>query len=270
MNQIEIAGKSDIGRKRTENQDCFLVERIVQQTGSLAFSLSLPALHINQYGLLVAVADGMGGHQGGSFASRIALENFARYFHENIQAGFGAEKVKPVIEAAISQTHHLLLKYGTENPQLADMATTIVGFCLRNENMLIYHAGDSRCYRFRNGFVMKLIEDHSLVQQMVNQGTITSEESEDHYQKNIITNCLGGGPDKSCQPEIKDESPQPGDIYLLCSDGLSNPLHHDEIEAILKADTPLHQKADRLIFEANERGGDDNITVLLCRVGNLD
>ncbi|HSL11587.1 MAG TPA: Stp1/IreP family PP2C-type Ser/Thr phosphatase, partial [Actinomycetota bacterium] len=219
----------DIGRVRKGTEDSFLVE---------------PPLY--------AVADGMGGHRGGDVASQLALETVERMFRE----GHGT------LEEQIREANRAVFARSAEDRSVAGMGTTLTAALVREGQVHLAHVGDSRAYLLRAGALRQLTRDHTLVDRMLRAGEISEAEAEVHPHRNVLTRVVGTEPDVSV--DERDVGLLEGDRLLLCSDGLTNMVTEDQIQAILEA-TPTNpqEAADRLVRAANRAGGVDNITVLV-------
>ena len=223
---MKLAGKTDVGRVRQENQDDY---RAGELPGGAVWAL---------------VCDGMGGAKGGREASQGACNVIEQVFQEQYaQCGAGQEGAF-LKKALISANRYVFNKAA-------------------HEESLACHAGDSRAYLCRGGKLTQLTHDHSYVQELVDCGTITEEEAEHHPQKNIITRALGV--DYRLEPEVTSVQLQAKDLLLLCSDGLTNMVPVEQMEQLL-AQGPFYDLPDRLVDAANENGGSDNITALLLAV----
>jgi protein phosphatase len=235
---LRWAGATDVGQVRSNNQDRYLGR---PQAG------------------LWAVADGMGGHQGGEIASQLACEALAEGFGEHTIVG-----LVDAIEAANSAVHSA----GNEDPELAGMGTTVVAIALVRDNddevLAVANVGDSRAYRLADGVLEQLTEDHSLVADMVREGSLSAEEAATHPQRNILTRVLGVYDEVPV--DVITVSPHHGDRYLLCSDGLFNEVPEEAIAAIMRRLVDPAEAADELVRRAVQSGGRDNVTVLLVDV----
>jgi PPM family protein phosphatase len=231
----EQAVRTDTGRQRNANEDSFFT--------------SAP---------LFVVADGMGGAQAGEVASKTAAESFAT----ELPQGPPLRALEQTIEAANRTIHELARK----DPGLAGMGTTTTAAIvdLEAEEVAIGHVGDSRAYRLRKGKLEQLTRDHSLVEEMRRKGQLTDAQAEDHPQRSIITRALG--PEPEVQVDLQTVPAQPGDVFLICSDGLTTMLDDERIARILARATSLQAAARALVDEANRAGGRDNITVVAFRV----
>jgi protein phosphatase len=231
----EEAVRTDTGRQRNANEDS----------------------HLTRAPLFV-VADGMGGAQAGEVASKAAVESFAG----ELPPAPPERVLEETIEGANRTIHRLAL----EDPSLAGMGTTTTAAIvdLEAEQVAIGHVGDSRAYRFRDGRFEQLTRDHSLVEEMRRKGQITDAQAEDHPQRSIITRALG--PEPEVQVDVQTVPALDGDVFLICSDGLTTMLDDEAIGRILARATSLDAAVRALVDEANRAGGRDNITVLAFRV----
>lgn len=235
---VEQSSLTDVGRQRNANEDAF-------------FGKSP----------LFAVADGMGGARAGEVAARTAVEEMAALgdVSEVSEAGLAQ-----LVERANRRIHEL--SRGDES--LAGMGTTMTAVAVRDKEIAIAHVGDSRMYRLREGELEKLTHDHSLVDEMVRAGKLTPEEAEIHPQRSIITRALG--PEADVEVERLTYPAKDGDVYLICSDGLTTMVPEDAVGAILRGRSSLDEAAAELVRAANEAGGRDNITVVLFRLGDSE
>jgi len=230
----EEAYRTDTGRQRTANEDSYYAQAPV-----------------------FAVADGMGGAQAGEVASRIAAESF-----EPAVRGDQAPEayLRSIAEGANERIHSLSQNDSTRS----GMGTTLTAAIVEGDEVSFAHVGDSRAYLWRDGELRLLTSDHSLVEELRRQGRLTSEQAEDHPQRSIITRALG--PEEEVEVDTLTFSARPGDVFLLCSDGLTTMVKDDGIAAALAASESLEQAATRLVEEANRAGGRDNITVVAFRL----
>jgi serine/threonine protein phosphatase PrpC len=257
MENAEAAFLTDIGRRRAQNQD----------SGG-----SFPEI-----GLFI-VADGMGGHRGGEVASKIAVETI----HEIAAAALkeGKSSADALTEGA-KHANLRIMDRSRKEPDLEGMGTTTTSLRFDEGKVYIGHVGDSRCYLIKPEGIWQLTRDHSLVQEKLRAGMITREQLKTDRMKNVITRSVGF--DLHFGIDVYEYAPVPGDLFLLCSDGLTGPLDDDEIHAITKKmyfdaianeefrdrahgfEPLLRNLAESLIAAANENGGDDNITALIAR-----
>jgi protein phosphatase len=241
--------KSDIGRKRPHNEDCFVADSSI--------------------GLYV-VCDGMGGGNAGEIASRMAIETILTHIRSaDGPPDLGADdpNLTPAtnrLAHAIRAANAAVFRASWEHPKYAGMGTTVAAARLFRHTVSIAHVGDSRVYLIRNGIMQALTVDHSWVAEQVAQGYMTEEEAEHSPRRNIVTRALGV--ESTVEIDVAELPLMSGDLLLLCSDGLTRGVPCSEILRTLEREGNLGEKTDRLIALANDAGGEDNITVLLVAV----
>ncbi|KXX65054.1 PP2C family protein-serine/threonine phosphatase [Marichromatium gracile] len=246
--QLEYAWQTDCGRVRAHNEDAVGVH---------------PALG------LIVVADGVGGASAGEVASRTAVETIAERFRRHPSPRHDAERTRLFVEAAIEEANIAIWRHANTNPGCAGMGTTVVLGVLGPGWMVAAHVGDSRLYRLRDGVLEQLSRDHSLLQEVLDQGLYDSREEAmaSGIGENILTRALGSLPSPGVSSSICTLAP--GDLYLFCSDGLSGMLGEAQLREALRAADPasLGRTAEDLITAANAAGGKDNVTLALLGVG---
>ncbi|MCW3067957.1 MAG: protein serine/threonine phosphatase, partial [Solirubrobacterales bacterium] len=206
---------------------------------------------------LFVVADGMGGAQAGEVASQIAVDSFQQGLEDGSQAEAELAELARAANARIHELSH-------SNAEQAGMGTTLTAVYVGEDEVAIAHVGDSRAYCLRDGELLRLTDDHSLVDELLRQGRLTPEEAVEHPQRSVITRALG--PEGTVEVDTRSYRARPGDVYLLCSDGLTTMLAEAQIQELLLANPPLRDAGEALIAAANEAGGRDNITVVLIRL----
>jgi protein phosphatase len=206
---------------------------------------------------LFVVADGMGGAQAGEVASRIAVDMFEEGLGDTADPESALAMQAGAANARIHELSH-------SNAEHAGMGTTLTAVYVAPEEVAIAHVGDSRAYRLRAGELLRLTDDHSLVDELMRQGKITPEEAVDHPQRSVITRALG--PEPSVEVDTRSYSARAGDVYLLCSDGLTTMLAEERVAELLRSHSRLRDAGEALVAAANEAGGRDNITVVLFRL----
>ena len=211
---------------------------------------------------LYIVADGMGGYNGGEIASSLAVTAARNYILSNFEKKMdNKETLLELIKNSVDYANKVVFEKSRENEELKNMGTTL-DICLIYMNKLfIGHIGDSRVYRIRKEFMRKLTKDHSYVQQLVDEGKITKEESINHPKKNMLIKALGCT--EEIEPDVMVKGLVKDDILLMCTDGLTNMVKEEEIFTILKSD--LKDPSEELIKKANENGGLDNITAVIIK-----
>jgi protein phosphatase len=227
--------RTDTGRQRQANEDSYLARSP-----------------------LFVVADGMGGAQAGEVASMTAVQAF--------EAGLPDGLLEDALQNSIGLANRTIHDRAQSDAALAGMGTTITAASVdsEREEVVIGHVGDSRAYRLRDGILQRLTRDHSLVEEMRRRGQITEEQAEDHPQRSIITRALG--PEPEVEVDVQAVPADPGDLFLLCSDGLTTMIGDERIKEIILGATTLEAATRALIDEANRAGGRDNITVVLFQV----
>ena len=238
---MRAVGKTHIGMLRNINQDSY-------------------ACINSGHFVIMAIADGMGGHNAGEVASSIAAEHIENYF-KNSESDNYFEK-SGEIESLVHKINHVIHEQSLSSDECAGMGTTLT-LCISDGNFAnIYHIGDSRAYLL-NDRIVQVTKDHSLVQFLIDQGQLTKQEAEHHPRKNVITRALGT--DDEIEVDCFTIVLQPGDRLLLCSDGLTNMVGNEEILSIVNNNNiDLSEAVDMLVSIANEHGGSDNITVILA------
>lgn len=215
---------------------------------------------------LAILADGMGGYNAGEIASGMATtfirSELGRWL---AQAGrqANAREVRRAMEICVDNANRSIFNAANSNPQYSGMGTTLVVGVFQDGRLLLGHIGDSRCYRLRAGELAQITKDHSLLQEQMDAGLITPEQAAVSTNKNLVTRALGV--EDAVLLEVNEHRVEPGDIYLMCSDGLSDMVDDAGIARILQADGSLEDKVDRLVDAANGNGGRDNISVLLAQ-----
>ncbi len=219
---------------------------------------------------IAILADGMGGYNAGEIASGMATafikSELSRWLTE---AGHGAKprEVRRAMEICVDNANRSIFNAADSNPQYSGMGTTLVVCVFQDDVLLLGHIGDSRCYRLRNGSFSQITRDHSLLQEQIDAGLITPEQALTSSNKNLVTRALGV--EDVVMLELHEHKVEPGDLFLLCSDGLSDMVNDAEIANIIDGPEALEQKADQLVNVANEHGGRDNITVMLIQAGAI-
>ncbi len=213
--------------------------------------------------ILMAVADGMGGHKGGEIASSIAITHIGKRFIDTSSVGNKEDAIN-FLKEIVSEANMLLYKYTEDNPESNGMGTTIVMALLTKEFLLFGNIGDSSGFVIKNKKIYKITNDHTLVNLLVKSGEITEEEAKDHPRKNVLMRALGAN--ISVEMDVFDVEKDVSAI-LLCSDGLTNMLDEEQIEKVLDSDMDIDAKVQKLINKANNRGGTDNISVAYLQKG---
>jgi protein phosphatase len=247
--QLEFAAKTDTGLVRPQNED---------------------ALAVHPECGLAVLADGMGGYEAGEVASQIATETVIRCLSGILQPDTtfpSADALHALLADAIRDANAAIIEAARVTPEYAGMGTTIVVAVVQPAILTIAHVGDSRAYRLRNDMLLQITKDHSLLQEQIDAGLLTVEESRYAANRNLVTRAVGV--DSMVATEIHDHAMEEGDVYLLCSDGLSDMVDDGRILEILRLHGhQLQEACDALVEEANRQGGRDNISVILFRNGS--
>jgi protein phosphatase len=240
----EICTQTDTGLARDNNED------------AVAFDPSTR---------LCILADGMGGYNAGEVASGMAVafirSEMGRWL---TQAGLdaNAREVRRAMDICVDNANHSVFNAANANPQYAGMGTTLVVGVFQADKLVLGHIGDSRCYRFRGQSLQQITKDHSLLQEQLDAGLITAQQALTSVNKNLVTRALGV--EDTVLLEVNEFRVEAGDLYLMCSDGLSDMVLDADIAAVLAGVGTLSEKAERLVAAANDNGGRDNISVLLA------
>ena len=238
--KVEFSGATDKGKRRSSNEDSFGVFKDLN---------------------LAIVADGMGGHAAGEVASRLAVETVHQSILQNSH-----EDPQERLDKALQKANTHILETGKKDPDMSGMGTTIVAFLLSGKSVHIGYAGDSRAYLYRGSELKQITEDHSLVRDYIRKGLMTPEEAKKNPLKHVITRALGTH--ETIQIDQLSILPEGDDIFLLCSDGLSNMVSLEELhQALASSRKNLDETCKGLIHQANQNGGIDNITLILIHCG---
>jgi serine/threonine protein phosphatase PrpC len=247
---VVSAGLTDVGRKRNHNEDSFLIDDELQ---------------------LYVVADGMGGHAGGGTASRIAVETIDRELRKIREGGenpFTQEsplqdsQLPEALRSSVERACLSIFTAAQEDTRLAGMGTTVISLLVHGDHALFAHVGDSRAYLIRGELIQQISEDHSLVNEQIKAGMITPEEAKHSRYKNIITRSVGF--EEEVQVDVMGLVTEPEDTFILCSDGLANMVEDKEMLDIARR-TKFEDLPKTFVELANERGGDDNISVIVVQ-----
>lgn len=237
--RLRAAALSDVGLRRRSNEDCYAV-----------------AAELGLY----LVADGMGGHRAGQLASELAAEAAVRALGTLLDATASlTEKLRYSVAAANRE----ILSRAQSQPELTGMGTTLVALLAGPERIALAHVGDSRAYLIRAGRIRQLTDDHSLVAELVRRREISKTAARGHPHRHVLTRALGVR--RSVEPDLAELTPAVGDSFVLCSDGLTGHVGDEEIAKTVGDQDGLDAACERLVAMANDRGGEDNITVVLLR-----
>lgn len=242
--RFTATGRSEVGLHRTGNEDSALIN-----------------------GVLIAVADGMGGHAGGEVASKVAITTLAQTLPFLNNDEMDPESLEDFLLSALLDVDNEIAETQAENDRLAGMGTTLTAIALYRNQAYVLHAGDSRAYRLRGKELTQLTKDHSVVQELIDSGAISESEAASHPQRSVLTNVFMG--QGNITPLLISYEAKPGDKFLLCSDGLNNVVSNSEIQEALKNSNQSEILGD-LITLTYERGAPDNVTIVVAEIGDGD
>lgn len=238
---MRVFGLSDIGSVRAENQDCFAIEALGSQH-------------------LAVVCDGMGGAAAGRLASDMTCSTFCSVARASLEA-CGTEKAAQSLSAAADAANRAVFTRSMEDPACEGMGSTLVALYANEEGVILLNVGDSRGYRINGGQMLKLTHDHSYVQELLDSGKITVEQARRHPRKNVITRVIGG--DITVRSDIFESDAEEGDVFLLCSDGLTNAISSETILNICQSGEDPEAICRALIDAALASGARDNVTAVI-------
>lgn len=237
--------RTDPGRARDNNEDSVVFDE---------------AVHLG------VLADGMGGYNAGEIASGMATafikSEMSRWLSE-VGKQAKIKEIRRALEICVDNANKSIYNAANSNAQYSGMGTTLVVAVFQGDKVMLGHIGDSRCYRLRGGEFAQITKDHSLLQEQIDAGLLTVEQASTSSYKNLVTRALGV--DDAVALDLNEFDVEPGDLYMMCSDGLSDMVDDNEIASILDSEQTMEQKAEQLITVANEHGGRDNISVLLTQ-----
>ncbi|HJS46981.1 MAG TPA: Stp1/IreP family PP2C-type Ser/Thr phosphatase [Gemmatimonadales bacterium] len=261
--RVSLSGRTDLGRTRDHNEDTFLVADLSADRAELAPDVR--DHEVGERGSLLLVADGMGGAAAGELASSMAAGEILDYLRQvwavdpSPSGPLFARRMREAVEHANRRLH----EYATAHPEVRGMGTTATAAGVIGQELYVAQIGDSRAYLIRSGTATQLTRDQSLTQRLVEAGELTEEQAEASERRNIILQALG--PDAAVRVDVSHQLLRRGDVVVLCSDGLSGVVRRQEIAEVAGRDGDLEQACRELIEMANERGGADNITVVVAR-----
>lgn len=235
---------TDVGSVRSDNQDSVYSDILAEECG------------------LFIVADGMGGHLGGKTASSMAIDIISQTINKNFNVTLRSGEIKRLLIDSVNEANSVIYKKSLTDPELEGMGTTLVVMLISGNTMYTVSVGDSRAYVFNEGRMYQITNDHSLVADLVSKGVISNEEAKLHPQKNVITRAVGS--EEDVFSDYFETNLNSGNVVLACSDGLHNVLSDSEIAKVISDDE--ENPANKLISLANERGGNDNITVVAVKI----
>lgn len=242
---MKFAAGTDRGLIRDINEDCY---RIIPE------SPQNPCAFI--------VADGMGGHNSGEVASRMTVDYISDYIEHSSSLLFSCSDIGEEIKKMVGEANLTVFEASLDKPETSGMGTTLTMAVITGSRVTVAHVGDSRLYLARSTNLQQITEDHSYIEELIKNGTLTREEAGSHPRKHVITRAIGSS--KDLEVDVQDFEAKDGDILLLCSDGLTNMICENEIYSIIKDNEP-EKACEQLIEAAKGKGGEDNITVIVIK-----
>jgi serine/threonine protein phosphatase PrpC len=267
---VKAFGITDTGKVRATNEDQFLIAELTKAMRVWQTSLPEPKVQVGEERAhLFLVADGMGGHRAGERASALAVVAIEQFTLNSFKWFLGsnsadAQRVLAQFQSALSQADAHILDASAADPELRGMGTTVTMAFHLGTQLCVVHVGDSRAYLYRDGELLQLTQDHTLMAEMMRSGALRPDQVAGHRFRHVITNVVGGE-ELGVSVEARALEVQAGDRLLLCSDGLPEMVTNDTIAATLAADPTPESAAKQLLAQANESGGRDNITLLIVR-----
>lgn len=268
-------GLSDLGKVRTSNEDCFLIADLARTLQ--VHHTNLPQSKANfscHRGHVFLVADGVGGSQAGEVASGLTVKTIEDFLlntlkrFSNLQANEEQTALRD-LQNALFQADSRIFEETAKHPEWQGMGTTLTMAFAVNWRLFVAHAGDSRCYLHSGGQLQQLTQDHTLTAEMVRQGILPPENQTNHPWRHVVTNILGGT-ERGVRVELHGLDLQAGDVILLCSDGLTEMVSEEKIASILQEENDPKRACERLVSEANQMGGKDNISAIVAHFNSTE
>lgn len=262
--KVSVFGKTDVGKARDHNEDAFLVADLSTKNASL--QPEVREHELGPKGTLLVIADGMGGAAAGEVASNLATKTIYEHMSTKWvdEEDNSADKFAYRLREAVEEANTAIYLYAKERPEVRGMGTTTTAVGLLEDHLYLSQVGDSRAYLVRDGKGAQITKDQSLMQRLIDAGEISEEEAEHSERRNIILQALG--PEATVKVDLTHQTARRGDTVIICSDGLSGLVDKDEIAATATSNEDLAVACTDLIALANERGGPDNITVVIARL----
>jgi serine/threonine protein phosphatase PrpC len=267
-------GISDRGRMRESNEDCFVIAEFARNLSIHLTNIHQPESKISCHrGHAFLVADGVGGHKAGEVASMLSamtIEEFLLNTFKSLTSIPPGEEqsVLSDLHAALFQADSRLFNEAARHPEWRGMGTTLTMAFAVNRQLLIAHAGDSRCYLFSDGRLQQITQDHTVSAEMERDGLISRQELKSHQWRHVVSNLLGGS-QPGVRVELHSLEIHPEDVILLCSDGLTEMVSEDAMMEILRREPEPRSACEKLVAEANRMGGEDNVTVIVARFDDV-
>jgi protein phosphatase len=271
--RVDVHGLTDVGKVRQNNQDQFLIaalHKVVEIHGTSIPDAYRDRFHSGARALLLLVADGVGGRQGGGDASSLTLDAITDYVTNSMRCFYKLDEQIPLdllaeLAATVERSHASVLERAQQQPERAGMATTLTMAHVLWPRAYVVHIGDSRCYHVHGSSITQVTKDQTLVQDLVDMGALTPEDAKGSPLGHVLSQAIGH--DEKIHPEITKIEVEPGDSLLLCTDGLTGHVSDGEISAHLASAESSADACERLIQAALDAGGSDNVTVVVGRFG---
>lgn len=264
MRHLFLYGCTQCGTGHEANEDHILVGRFLKNDGWLALQVDEDDDYMASHGLLLAVADGIGGTAGGALASKLGLGAFGTQFYSAEKGPDMTATSMDALRAAAERANRTILGVAGHRPEMNQMGCTIAGICLIPHGYVVFHGGDSRVYRFRKGAIRQLTSDDSVVNAAIEAGRMTHDEAGESYLRHTITNCLGST--SFCLRVQPGLEPMEDDVLLACTDGLQDVVSYEEMESILAVESDIGESVNTLMRMAVDKGSRDDISVVAVRM----
>jgi protein phosphatase len=269
---VRSYGLSDRGRVRETNEDCFVIAELVRTLNVHHANLPhAPSTHGCHRGHVFLVADGVGGNRAGEIASGLGARTVEEFLLDTLRRFTNLKPDEEQValrdlQAALHRADSRIFEEAAGHPEWRGMGTTLTLAFVVGRRLFVAHAGDSRCYLFSAGELRQLTQDHTITAEMVRRGLLTRDGQARHPWRHVVTNILGGD-EPGVRVELHSLDLHPGDVILLCSDGLTEMVPEEAIAAVVREEADPRRACERLVEEANRRGGEDNVTVIVAHVG---
>lgn len=263
MRAFQVYGYTDRGAVRELNEDHILIGRFIKNSGGMGMYFLHSDDFLNSYGLIFAVADGIGGENAGEVASKFALTAFDRQFYGVEKNPLNTDEYITSLTTSANRANETILQLAASKTEWSNMGCTLSGICITPTGYYVYNAGDSRVYRYRNGILKPLTSDDTITNLAIQTGSMSFEEAKDSRSRHTLINSLGTPSFKiniEAGPEIRDN-----DLILICSDGLHDMLSDEEMERVIDTGLTVEQIGKMLYCKAMGNGGQDNISIIVIR-----
>jgi len=267
-NMLDVFGQSDLGLKRQTNQDHFLVAELRKRLriGQTNIANARKGITGRKQAHLLIVADGMGGMAEGGEASRLSVLSFMRSAANGLDLADSTLLAASMVKAA-KRCRKQLVNHAAASGVTRSMGTTLTAACVVDHALTLLHVGDSRCYVLRKAKLSRLTTDHTMAQRLAEEGAMNEKQAAASPFAHVLWNSISSSPKSELKPQVVQHELKPGDVLLLCTDGLTKHLDDKRIAQVLKSKTGAQQRAEQLVAESREKGGTDNVTVIVAQLG---